>query len=255
MEILIIEDELKTARALAKLITAAEPESNIVKTIQSVQSAVDFLNNAANLDLVFMDVQLADGLCFEIFNRIQVNVPVIFCTAFDEYMMEAFKANGVDYVLKPFSAETISGALSKVHNLKNFFQQAGNSSASLTELIEKLQPRTFKKSFLVFSRQKYHTISTDTIAYFYIRNETTTIVTLDGTQYPIMQAMEEVQRHLDERDFFRLNRQYLIAFRAIKEVEQYFARKLSITLKVETDEKLLVGKDKTTLFLSWLDKR
>lgn len=255
MEILIIEDEMKTARALAKLITTAEPESSIVKTIQSVQSAVDFLTNAAKPDLIFMDVQLADGLCFEIFNRVEVKVPVIFCTAFDDYMMEAFKANGVDYVLKPFSAETISAALSKVRNLKNFFQQEGNSSVGLTQLMEKLRPRTFKNSFLVFSRQKYHTISTDSIAYFYVRNESTTIVTLDGNQYPITQALEEVQRHLDERDFFRLNRQYLIAFKAIKEVEQYFARKLNITLKVATDEKLLVGKDKTTLFLSWLDER
>ncbi len=255
MEILIIEDELKTARALAKLITAAEPESDIINTIQSIQSTVDFLNGPIKPDLIFMDVQLADGLCFEIFNRVQVSVPVIFCTAFNDYMMEAFKANGVDYVLKPFSAETITMALAKVSNLKNFFQQAGNTSENISQLIERLQPRSFKKSFLVMSKQKYYTISTDTIAYFYIRNETTTIVTMDGQQYQVDQALEEVQRQLDEHDFFRLNRQYLIAFSAIKEVEQYFARKLSITLKVATDEKLLVGKDKTTLFLAWLDNR
>lgn len=254
MEILIIEDELKTARALSMLIMAAEPHNHIVETIQSVQSAVNFLQKTKP-DLIFMDVQLADGLCFEIFNRVQVDMPVIFCTAFDDYMMEAFKANGIDYVLKPFSAETITAALSKVRNLKNFFQQAGNNSENLSQLIEKLQPRSFKKSFLVVSQQKYQTISTDTIAYFYIRNETTTIITMDGQQYQLNQALEEVQRQLDENDFFRLNRQYLIAFRAVKEVEHYFARKLCITLKVETDEKLLVGKDKTTLFLSWLDNR
>lgn len=254
MEILIIEDELKTARALARLITAAEPDSRIVKTIQSVQSAVDFLQETQP-DLIFMDVQLADGLCFEIFNRIRVNVPVIFCTAFDDYMMEAFKANGVDYVLKPFSAETIAAALSKVRNLKNFFQQTGNALGNFSQLIEKLQPRSYKKSFLVINGQKYHTINTDTIAYFFIRNESTKIVTMDGQQYQVPQSLEEVQRQLDGHDFFRLNRQYLIAFRAIKEVEHYFARKLCITLKVATEEKLLVGKDKTTLFLSWLDDR
>jgi DNA-binding LytR/AlgR family response regulator len=254
MEILIIEDELKTARALAKLITAAEPKSRISNTIQSVQSAVDYLQTSKP-DLIFMDVQLADGLCFEIFNRVQINVPVIFCTAFDDYMMQAFKANGVDYVLKPFSSEKIAMALLKVRNLKNFFQQAGNSPANLSQLIATLQPRSFKKSFLVNSRQKYQAISTETIAYFYIRHESTVIVTLDGQKYQVAKPLEEIQRQLDEHEFFRLNRQYLIAFKAIKEVEQYFARKLHITLKVPTDEKLLVGKDKTTLFLSWLDDR
>jgi two-component system response regulator LytT len=255
MEILIIEDELKTARALARLITAAEQESRIVKTIQSVQSAVAFLAEAPPPELIFMDVQLADGQCFEIFKRIQVNVPVIFCTAFDDYMMEAFKANGVDYVLKPFSQETIAAALLKVRNLKNFFQQGGTPSVSLAQLIEKLQPKSFKKSFLVFSHQKYQTIGTNTIAYCYVRNEGTTLVTMDGQEYALPQTLEEVQWQVDEQDFFRLNRQYLIAFRAIKEVEHYFARKLSISLKVPTDKNLLVGKDKATQFLRWLDQR
>jgi len=254
MEILIIEDELKTARALARLIAAAEPKCRISDTIQSVQSAVEVLQTTKP-DLIFMDVQLADGLCFEIFNRIEVNIPVIFCTAFDDYMMQAFKANGVDYILKPFSPEMIANALLKVRNFKNFFQHSGNSPGNISQLIGNLYPRSFKKSFLVINRQKYHTISTETIAYFYVRHESTFIVTLDGQKYPVTKPLEEIQRQLDEHDFFRLNRQYLIAFRAIKEVEQYFARKLHITLKVSTDEKLLVGKDKTTLFLSWLDDR
>lgn len=255
MEILIIEDELKTARALARLITAAEPEAHITETIQSVHAAVAFLGKAPLPELIFMDVQLADGQCFEIFKRVQVNVPVIFCTAFDDYMMEAFKANGVDYVLKPFSKETIAAALLKVRYLKNFFQQGGTPSDSLAQLIEKLKPKSFKKSFLIFSQQKYQAIGTDTIAFCYVRNEATTIVTMDGQEYVLPQTLEEVQRQVDEQDFFRLNRQYLIAFWAIKEVEHYFARKLRISLKVPTDEKLLVGKDKATQFLSWLDKR
>ncbi len=255
MEILILEDELKTARALARLITTAGPESHIVDTIQSVQAAVAFLEKAPQLELIFMDVQLADGLCFEIFKRVQVNVPVIFCTAFDDYMMEAFKANGVDYVLKPFSQETIAAALLKVRNLKNFFQHAATPPAGLTQLIEKLQPKNFKKSFLVFNHQKYQAIGTDTIAYFYVRNEATTLVTMGGQTYALPQTLEEVQRQVDEQEFFRLNRQYLIAFCSIKEVEHYFARKLSISLKVPSDEKLLVGKDKATQFLEWLDKR
>jgi two-component system, LytTR family, response regulator LytT len=255
MDVLIIEDELKTARALGRLITAAQPECRIVKIIQSVQAAVVYLQEAPLPELIFMDVQLADGLCFEIFNLVEVKVPVVFCTAFNEYMMEAFKANGVDYILKPFSEETIAAALLKVRSLKSFFQQAVNPSAILAQVLEKLQPRNFKKSFLVFSKQKYQTINTSDVAYFYVRNEITTLVTMEGQQYALSQSLEEVQHQVDAHDFFRLNRQYLIAFGAIKEVEHYFARKLSISLKVPTDENLLVGKDKVTLFLAWLDQR
>lgn len=255
MEILIIEDELKTARALSRLIVAAEPESRIAGTIQSVDGAVRFLHENTMPDLIFMDVQLADGLCFEIFKQVNIDVPVVFCTAFDQYMMDAFKANGVDYVLKPFSQETIKSALAKIHRLQNFFQRNISPSSEVSRLMEQLKPRSFKKSFLVFSRQKYHNLPTEQAAYFYIRNETTMLVTLEAQEFPLTQTLEKVQNQLANEDFFRLNRQYLIAFKAIKEVEHYFARKLSVQLKVPTTEKLLVGKDKATQFLTWLDKR
>ncbi|MDB5141769.1 MAG: response regulator transcription factor [Mucilaginibacter sp.] len=255
MDILIIEDELKTARALAKLLQTAEPRNHIMGMIQSVEGAVSFLNSSIRPDLIFMDVQLADGLCFEIFKSVKVDVPVVFCTAFDDYMMDAFKANGVDYVLKPFSPETIAAALTKVQRLQNFFQRNNGTSPELSWLLEQLQPRSFKKSFLVFSRQKYQTVPIGQVAYFFVRNETTTLVTLDGQEYPLAQTMEEVQQQVDGHEFFRLNRQYLVAFKAIKEVEHYFARKLSIHLRVQIPERLLVGKDKATQFLAWLSNR
>lgn len=255
MEVLIIEDEIKTAKALAKLITAADPDARIAGSLQRVESAVKFLGAAPPPDLIFMDVQLADGLCFEIFKRIDVAVPVIFCTAFNEYTMEAFKANGVDYILKPFSPDTIKEALEKVRRLQNFFQRPGRDVAGLSRLIEQLQPRTFKQSFLVFSQQKYQTIPTETAAYFHIRNETTMLVNMEGKEYPLTQPLEEVQAQLDPQEFFRLNRQYLVAFRAIKAVEHYFARKLSVQLKVPVAEKMLVGKDKASVFLNWLAER
>jgi two-component system response regulator LytT len=255
MNIVIIEDELKTARALAQLITTIKPDAQIVASIQSIATAVKYLSTNAAPDLIFMDVQLADGLCFEIFKEIKVNSPVIFCTAFNDYAIEAFKSNGIDYVLKPFTRDTIEAAFNKVQQLTNFFQVQQNPSSNLEALLSRVVEDSGKKSFLVFKNNKYITIPTESIAFFYIRNEAPTIVTFDEQEYAISQPLDEVHQSLSAKQFFRLNRQYLISFKAVKEVEHFFARKLYVKLIVPTADKLLVGKDKVTIFLSWLDKR
>ena len=254
MEILIVEDELKTAKALGHLITEIEPGSQIVALIQSVEGAVSFLQDNPAPDLIFMDVQLADGLCFEIFKAVRIASPIVFCTAYDAYALEAFKANGIDYVLKPFSGEGIAAAIGKVHQLKNFFQTHSSDIALMKQLLSSLGQRG-KKGFLVFKQQKYQTVPTEQIAFFYIRNDKAMIMTLDAQEFPLTQSLDEVHQQLDPKDFFRLNRQYLISFNAIKHVEHYFARKLNVHMRVSTPEKLLVGKDKSTLFLNWLSSR
>lgn len=251
MNIVIIEDEIKTAKALAKMILLIQPSAQIAATIQSVKTAVAYLSENANPDLIFMDVQLADGNCFEIFKQVQVLSPVIFCTAFDEYAMDAFKANGVDYILKPFSTESLQSAFEKVALLKNFFQV--NEQASLQ--INKLLDQAGKTGFLVFKNNKYSTIQTHDIACFYIRDEITTLVTVNSEEYAISQSLEELYKVLNPKQFFRINRQYLISYSAVKEVEHYFARKLLVKLNISTAEQLIIGKDKATLFLNWLDNR
>lgn len=251
MNIIIIEDEIKTAKALAKMIQSLQPSAQIAATIQSVKTAVDYLSENANPDLIFMDVQLADGNCFEIFKQVQVLSPVIFCTAFDEYVMDAFKANGVDYILKPFSADSLQSAFEKVALLKNFFQV--NEQASLK--INKLLDPAGKTGFLVFKNNKYSTIQTQDIACFYIRDEITTLVTVTSEEYAISQSLDELYKVLNPKQFFRINRQYLIGYSSVKEVEHYFARKLMVKLNISTTEQLIIGKDKATSFLNWLDNR
>lgn len=253
MNIVVIEDEIKTAKALGQLIVSIKPATKIVATIQSVETAVKYLSENESPNLIFMDVQLADGLCFEIFKSVEVVSPVIFCTAYDEYAMEAFKANGVDYVLKPFSRETVATALDKVDNLKNFFQAHKKELPDFEAMLNKTGGG--KKGFLVFKNNKYKTIATENIPFFYIRYEASTIVTYDQQEYPINLSLDEIYNLVDPRQFFRINRQYLINYAAVKEVEHYFARKLEVILSVNTPEKLLVGKDKSTAFLSWLDNR
>ncbi|WP_235853991.1 LytR/AlgR family response regulator transcription factor [Mucilaginibacter terrenus] len=251
----MLEDELKTGRALIKLISAVRPGSQIAGPLQRVSSAVDYLSANASPDLIFMDIQLADGISFEIFDQINVDAPVVFCTAYDEYALRAFKANGVDYILKPFSEETIRAAFARLEKIGDAIGGRQLPAEMIRQLLQTDQPASFKQSFLVYNKGKYTTIAVADIAYVFVRNEQTTLVTLEGGMFAIDRSLDEATRQVDGKFFFRLNRQYLISFKAIKEVEHFFARKLLIRLTVQTDEKLLVGKDKSTAFLRWLGER
>ena len=253
MNIIIVEDELKAAKSLATLISKLRPAAKITAQVQSIESAVNWLSQNEEPDLIFMDIQLSDGLCFEIFKAVKIHCPIIFCTAYGEYSMEAIKANGIDYLLKPFSGEELEEAFEKVENLKNFFQQ--NTQPDLGGLLKRLGMDEGKKSFLVFKNNKYSTIPTDQIAFFYIRYNSSTIMTFQAQEYPIDQSLDQVQALLSDKQFFRLNRQYLVNFSAIKEVEHYFARKLLVKLVIPSPEKLLIGKEKTASFLDWLENR
>lgn len=253
MNIVIIEDEPKTAKSLENLILDIKPEANITGQYDSIESSVEALSNGTQPDLIFMDIQLADGLSFEIFKSVNIQCPVIFCTAFDEYSLEAFKSKGIDYVLKPFSREDIAEALRKVDELSNFFQK--NAQPDLREIAAMLNPSSGKTSFLVFKNQKYITIPTDTIAFFYIRNESTFAVCFDRQEYPLTQTLTQVTESVLPSQFFRVNRQYLINFKAVKDVEHYFMRKLYIRLVIDTEEKLFVNKEKSNSFFAWLENR
>jgi len=178
---------------------------------------------------------------------------VVFCTAFDEYSIQAFKQNGVDYVLKPFSREDIVEAFKKVDALKNFFQQ--KLMPDLRQLLSKLSTTSGKTSFLVFRNQKYTTIHIDNIAFFHIRNDATCIMCFDKQEYVISESLEQIAQQVSPQQFFRINRQCLLNFAAIKEVEHFFLRKLHIKLVIETKEKLLVNKEKATRFLTWMEER
>lgn len=253
MKIIIIEDEIKAAKSLANMIAKIRPDATISAHLQSIENAVTYLTQNEKPDLIFMDIQLSDGLCFEIFKTVKIHCPIVFCTAYGEYAMDAIKANGIDYLLKPFSQEELQDAFEKVENFKNFFQQT--AQPDLEGLLKKIGVDEGKKSFLVFKNNKYTTIQTDQIAFIYIRNDSSTIMTFQGQEYAIIQSMDQVQALLSAKQFFRLNRQYLINFTAVKEVEHYFARKLFVKLVIASPDKLLIGKEKTSVFLSWLENR
>jgi two-component system, LytTR family, response regulator LytT len=253
MKIVIIEDEIKAARSLANLIVQIRPTATIVASLQSIESSVNYLSQNATPDLIFMDVQLSDGLSFDIFKAVKISCPVVFCTAYGEYTMDAIKANGIDYILKPFSKEELQNAFEKIDNFKNFFQQ--HTQPDLSALIKMMGVDDGKKSFLVFQDNKYVTISTEDIAFIYIKHDTTTLVTFREKTYTIPQSLDQVQSQVSAKQFYRLNRQYLVSFSAIKEVEHYYGRKLLVKLVIPSPDNLLLGKEKTTAFLEWLENR
>ncbi|SKA33290.1 DNA-binding response regulator, LytR/AlgR family [Chitinophaga eiseniae] len=256
MKILIIEDEVKTASALSRHLHAMRPGTIIAGAIQSVEEAVLWFNRKEPVDLVFMDIQLTDGACFDIFKSVKVEAPVIFCTAYSEYTTQAFKNNGIDYILKPFTQADIENALLKVEHFSSFFQRTAQADTRLLDLLKSISgEKQGKTSFLVFHQHSYINLSTSEIKYFYKSLTGVFAVTDESHEYPMKESLDEIQRLLAPRDFYRINRQYIIAFKSIQEVQHYFDRRLTVTLVVKTAEKLIVGREKATSFLHWLGDR
>ena len=248
MKILIIEDEIKTAKSLAKSIQALDATAEILDILQSIKSAVTWFQTHESPDLVFMDIQLADGLSFEIFEETKISSPIIFCTAFNEYAIQAFKNNGIDYILKPFHKNDVETALNKIKNLKDYFQKKEETINTISDVLKSFNDDT-KKNFLVYSRNAYVNIATPSIAYFYKSLTGIHLVTDDKTKYAVNESLNEIHRMVGKKNFFRINRQYLLAFKSITEVQHYFDRKLIVNINQPTEEKLIVGREKASEFL------
>jgi DNA-binding LytR/AlgR family response regulator len=250
MTIVIIEDEKLTADDLAETIVKADPKAQILASLSSVKEAIAWFRDNEKPDLIFSDIQLGDGLSFEIFKSISSTIPVIFCTAYDEYALNAFKVNGIDYILKPFTLATIVDALAKYNELKNNFSRKILQYEQILQLFEDKKKQK-KGSVLVYYKDKILPVRTDDIALFYIENEITYLITFDQKNYSINKTLEELEKTIGN-DFYRINRQFLINRKAIKEASQYFARKLSVTLTVPFKETITVPKVKVADFLDWL---
>jgi len=253
MTIVIIEDEELTACDLSETILKVDPEAQIIAILKSVSEAVAFFNeNEDSPDLIFSDIQLGDGLSFEIFSRINCTAPVIFCTAYDEYALEAFKTNSINYLLKPFSQKSVSDALDKYKALQNSFLKSKLNYETIFELFSNDKGRK-PGSLLVYHKDKIFPVKLDQIAVFYIENEMTCLLTLSSTVHPVNKTLEELEK-LTTSEFYRANRQILVNRKAIKEVSQYFARKLSVSLVIPFAQKIIVSKEKSTDFLKWLSR-
>lgn len=250
MNVLIVEDESHTA-ALLKEIIEQDTDFIVTEMLESVEETVQYLSRyQSNLNLLFFDIQLADGQSFEIFKHIDVVTPVVFCTAFEEYPLQAIKSNGIDYVLKPFKEEEIHGALQKYKRL--FAQrQAKNRSPIYFQTNPKKQ---YQQSFLTQYREKSIVKRLAEIALFCVEHETVYLYTLAGEKFPLFKKMEYVESVCDPEQFFRINRQMLVKREAITSFEPYFNRKIILQLKTDIKTKPVVSRLKVTAFKEWLEQ-
>ncbi len=250
MKLVIIEDEKLTADDLAETILAECPDAEILAVLGSVKEALAWFASHSAPDLVFSDIQLGDGISFEIFHAITQRMPVIFCTAYDEYALNAFKANGIEYVLKPFTQKTIGAAIGKYKNLKQGFSDQSFSYKDLLPLFEHKQGPV-QGSVLVYQKDKILPVRLSDISVFFIENENTHLLTSDQKMYTVNKTLEELEK-LCGAGFYRANRQFLVNRTAVKDASQYFSRKLVVNLHVPFSENITISKEKTGEFLNWL---
>src|SRR6266487_3107974 len=237
IKILIIEDEVAAAKRLHKLITELMPDAEILNSIPSIASAVQWFKTNPLPDLVFADIHLADGSSFEIFKQVNIECPVIFITAYDQYALQAFKQNSIHYLLKPVKKEELSEAIERFRR-----KQASKESVSID----------FEKRFIIRFGEHIKTIQVQDIAYFYTENKASYAVMKDGKRYPIDNNLDELEHLINPKNFFRINRQFIISYNAITEMITYSKSRVLVKLTPTTKLETIVSTERSSSFKSWL---
>jgi two-component system, LytTR family, response regulator LytT len=247
MNVLIIEDEVKTGKELKRLIEGLDDTIRVLGVLDSVRSAVGWLDAHPAPDLIFSDIQLGDGLSFDIFLRVASNAPVIFCTAFDEYAIQAFQANSIDYLLKPIDEERLRLSLEKYKKLQRWFDKGvlANVASQLSS--------GYKRTILLYVREKIIPVKTSDVAFVHAANGVVSLVTRTGHSYVCQYTMEQLERMLDPRQYFRANRQYILNREIIQDVEHYFNRRLYVKVAGTVPEKIIISKVRAAEFLQWME--
>jgi len=244
--ILIIEDEKPNADRLIRLLRAEIPQVNILAVLDSISDSVKWFQNNPCPNVVMMDVRLTDGLSFGIFEKVKINCPVIFTTAYDEYALQAFKHNGIDYLLKPIEPEELAKSLNKLSWVGGVYDDR-----SIERLLTELRPKNYKNKFLLPFKDGFRVVQVSEIIYIGIEHRITTAYLLNGTEAVLPNTLEEIEEQLDPRLFFRANRQYIIHIDAMKQLLNYFNGKLKVILK-GTDVEIIVSRDKAAALKVWI---
>jgi DNA-binding LytR/AlgR family response regulator len=251
MRVVIIEDEAPAFRRLQRSLEKLDESIEIIEVLDTVKESVLWLQKGIPVDLIFMDIQLADGLSFEIFERLEVNTPVVFTTAYDEYTLKAFKVNSIDYLLKPIDEALLDQSLNKWKKLRENYSQP----IDLNRILQGIQPeeKTYKNRFLVRSRDQLISIKSEDIAYFYTDSGTVYLRTHDEQKFWLDQALDLIEAKLNPASFYRLNRQYIGNIEAIKTTLAYDKGKLMVDLYPKSERPVLVSREKASDFKRWLD--
>lgn len=254
MKIVIIEDEPHAQKELQRLLKNSPFEIDVLECLDSVEDAVEWMASNKTQDLFFFDIQLSDGLSFEIFEHTEVKAPIIFTTAFDEYAIKAFKVNSVDYLLKPVKQSELNAALEKFESLNQKTNTpSGLQLEQIQELLQLNKPR-FKTRFLCRIGDQITYVNTEDIAYFKAEDNEVLLTTSDNRQYFVNHSLEQLTDFLNPDDFYRINRAYFVRLSAIKKISKYFNSRLLIKLHPEAEGEVLISRVKVSDFLNWIDK-
>lgn len=247
MNILIIEDEKPNAERLKRLIHEIRPQAVVLEVLESIVDSVAWLSKNPFPNVIMMDIKLSDGLSFEIFNQIKIDVPIIFVTAYDEYAIKAFKQYSVDYLLKPVDRDELVAAFEKLDYIT-----AGSDRQSFEKLLSVFHPKEYRTRFLVPYRDEFKTVMADDIQYFSSESRITKATLTDNSEVILPQTLDELEKQLDPKLFFRANRQYIVHINSIGRIFNYFNSKLKIVLKRDSNVEIIVSREKAPQLKTWL---
>lgn len=253
IDILILEDEAKTARELKAMTEALHSECRVVAIVPSVNAALEWFSQHTMPHLILSDIQLADGLSFDIFKSIRVQAPIIFCTAYDEYAIRSFEVNGIDYLLKPIQEEKLKQSFGKYIQLRDFLSASMPwDPIKLDRLLQQLSP-PYKKSLLVHFQDKIIPLKTSEIRFIHAAGGVVSVFTHQNRPYYLDHTLEALEGMLDPALFFKVNRQFIIHREAIQAAEHFFTRRLVVKLVCPTPEPIIISKVRVPKFLRWME--
>ncbi len=258
MKIFIVEDEDLAVKKLQKTLQSLGDDLQVVGTADSISAAVEWIQSNDRPDLILMDIELADGQSFEIFNLTDVTSPVIFTTSYDEYALRAFKVNSVDYLLKPIQKDELEAAIHKFRNIQQIYTGGRKDDQQIAALVKELQQtfqtKEYRKRFLVKQLQKLVSVDVKDIAYFFSDDRLSFFKTADDKKYILDYTIDEIEDMLDPEMFFRINRAFLVSIRSIDQIHDYFGNRLKLNLRPLIDKEALVSREKVSEFKNWMGK-
>lgn len=249
--VIIVEDETAAVVNLRSMLATVAGDVDVVAVLESVEEAVEYFSGSPEADIVFMDIHLADGDSFRIFRSVEIDIPIIFTTAYNEYALEAFKVNSIDYLLKPYKEEDLRRALDKLHRLTVSERDAQRVSR---EQVAKAMHSASTQTMLVRYKDKIVPVTMDEVAFFYTCDERVSLKTLRGDSYPVDKSLEALQQQLSDDKFFRANRQFIISRSAVKDIAVWFGNRLALNLVVDTPERIIISKARVPEFKQWLQR-
>jgi len=252
MRVIIIEDEFKTAKELKKMLEEVDNQIDVAAILNSVSSAIKWLKENTAPELIFSDIQLGDGLSFEIFKEVQIESPIIFCTAFDEYAIRAFESNSIDYLLKPIEEELLQKSVEKYRRFKEHLLSSQRTN-NLDKVILQMDTK-YKQNILVHFREKIIPVKVIDIQAIYALDGSVHLHISGNRTYQVQYTIEQLELMLNPQQFFRTSRKNIVNRDFIVNIEHYFNRKLVVTIKDQLPEKIIVSKIKVQPFLQWVEQ-